>query len=52
MWLLKVVFYKICVGLKRHDEQVPYGAFFTEKWANQLGEQVTGEESIGDLVLD
>jgi len=37
---------------KRRDEQVPYGAFFTEKWANQLGEQVTGEESIGDLVLD
>ena len=29
-----------------------YGAFFTEKWANQLGEQVTGEESIGDLMLD
>lgn len=39
-------------GKKRRDEQVPYGAFFTEKWANQLGEQVTGEESIGDLVLD
>ena len=39
-------------GKKRRDEQVPYGAFFTEKWANQLGEQVTGEESIGELVLD
>ena len=39
-------------GKKRRDKQVPYGAFFTEKWAYQLGEQVTGEESIGDLVLD
>lgn len=37
---------------KRRDEQVPYGAFFTEKWANHLGEQVTGKESIGNLVLD
>ena len=39
-------------GKKRRDEQVPYGAFFTEKWANQLGEQVTGEKSIDMLVLD
>jgi hypothetical protein len=39
-------------GKKRRDEQVPYGAFFTEKWANHLGEQVTGEKSIGNLVLD
>ena len=37
---------------KRRDEQIPYGAFFTEKWANHLGEQVTGKESIGNLVLD
>ena len=39
-------------GKKRRDEQVPYGAFFTEKWANTLGEQVTGEKSIDNLVLD
>ena len=39
-------------GKKRRDEQISYGAFFTEKWANILGEKVTGEESIGDLVLD
>ena len=39
-------------GKKRRDEQIPYGAFFTEKWANHLGELVTGEESIGELVLD
>ena len=37
---------------KRREQQIPYGAFFTEKWANSLGEKVTGEESIGDLVLD
>ena len=39
-------------GRKRRDEQIPYGAFFTEKWANQLGEWVTGEKSIGNLVLE
>ena len=37
---------------KRKDEQVPYGAFFTEGWANRLGERVTGEKSIDMLVLD
>lgn len=39
-------------GRKRRDEQIPYGAFFTEKWANSLGEQVTGEKSIDNLVLE
>lgn len=39
-------------GKKRREKQIPYGAFFTEKWANQLGEWVSGEESIGDLVLE
>ena len=37
---------------KRREKQIPYGAFFTEKWANQLGEWVTGEKSIDNLVLD
>lgn len=37
---------------KRKDEQIPYGAFFTESWANRLGEKVTGEKSIDMLVLD
>lgn len=37
---------------KRKTEQIPYGAFFTEGWANRLGEWVTGEKSIGMLVLD
>lgn len=39
-------------GRKRRDQQIPYGAFFTEKWANRLGEWVTGKQSIGDLVLE
>ena len=37
---------------KRKDDQIPYGAFFTEGWANRLGEWVTGEKSIDMLVLD
>ena len=39
-------------GTKRREQQIPYCAFFTEKWANRLGEWVTGEESIGNLVLE
>lgn len=39
-------------GRKRREQQIPYCAFFTEKWANRLGEWVTGEESIGNLVLE
>ncbi|MBO5081208.1 MAG: hypothetical protein J6C06_01235 [Lachnospiraceae bacterium] len=37
---------------KRKEEQIPYGTFFTEKWANKLGERVTGEKSIDMLVID
>ena len=37
---------------KRREKQIPYGAFFTEKWANLLGEWVTKEKSIGNLVLE
>ncbi len=37
---------------RRRKQQIPYGAFFTESWANRLGERVTGRKSIGDLVLD
>lgn len=39
-------------GRKRREQQIPYCAFFTEKWANRLGEWVTGAESIGNLVLE
>ena len=36
----------------RKEKQIPYGAFFTEKWANQLGEWATSQKSIGDPVLE
>ena len=37
---------------KRKDEQISYFSFFTEGWANRLGEKVTGEKSMGNLVID
>lgn len=36
----------------RREKQVSYFAFFTEKWANALGEWVTGETSMEELVID
>lgn len=40
------------VSKKRRDEQISYFAFYTEKWANSLGENVTGEKSMENLVID
>ena len=37
---------------KRKNEGLSYFSFFTEKWANFLGEQVTGEKSMENLVID
>ena len=37
---------------KRKEEQISYFSFFTEKWANVLGEKVTGQKSMGNLVID
>lgn len=37
---------------KRKDEQISYFSFFTESWANVLGEKVTGEKSMENLVID
>ena len=37
---------------KRKKDQIPYSFCFTEGWANKLGEWVTNEKSIGDLVLE
>ena len=37
---------------KRKDEQISYFSFFTEAWANRLGEKVTGEKSMENLVID
>ncbi len=39
-------------GRKRKEKQIPYGTFVTEKWANSLGEIVTGEKSIDNLMID
>lgn len=37
---------------RRRQCGVPYCAFFTEKWANALGERATGQKSLEMLVLD
>ena len=36
----------------RRDKQISYFSFFTEKWANYLGEKVTGRKSMESLVID
>lgn len=37
---------------KRKAEGISYFSFFTEEWANYLGERVTGQKSMEDLVID
>ena len=37
---------------KRKTERLSYFSFFTEKWANNLGEKVTGQKSMENLVID
>ena len=37
---------------KRKKEGISYFSFFTEKWANYLGEKVTNQKSMGNLVID
>jgi steroid 5-alpha reductase family enzyme len=36
----------------RHNMQVSYFSFFTESWANSLGEAATGKKSMESLVID
>jgi len=36
----------------RRENHRSYFDFFTEKWANSLGEKVTGKKSMGNLVID
>ena len=36
----------------RRDKQISYFAFFTEKWANSLGERVTKQKSMENLLID
>lgn len=33
-------------------EGVSYFSFYTEKWANHLGEKMTGQKSMENLVID
>jgi len=40
------------VAEKRRKEKISYFEFFTEKWANSLGERVMGEKSMENLVID
>lgn len=37
---------------KRQTEQLSYFSFFTERWANSLGERVTGKKSMEQLCID
>ncbi len=41
-----------CCNKKRVKEQLSYFSFYTESWANSLGEKVTGEKSMENLVID
>ncbi len=41
-----------CFNTKRRSKSISYFSFFTEKWANFLGEQVTGQKSMENLVID
>ena len=36
---------------KRETEQISYFSFFTERWANHLGEKVTKEKSMENLMI-
>lgn len=37
---------------KKRQQGVSYFSFFTERWANALGEKVTGEVSMEQLLID
>ncbi len=37
---------------KRKEQQISYFSFFTEKWANYLGEKVTKSKSMEQLLID
>ncbi len=40
-----------CAVKKRREQHVSYFSFFTERWANYLGEKVTNERSLGQAVI-
>ncbi len=37
---------------KRSQQKVSYFSFFTERWANLLGEKTTGSKSMENIVID
>ena len=37
---------------RRKEKQISYFSFFTEKWANSLGERITKEKSMEQLIID
>ncbi len=37
---------------RRREKEISYFSFFTERWANALGEVVTGEKSMRRIVID
>lgn len=41
-----------CCAKKRKEAELSYFSFFTEKWANELGENVTHECSMDLLIID
>ncbi len=41
-----------CLNKKRKEQQISYFAFFTEKWANYLGEKTTQSKSMEQLLID
>lgn len=63
--LLLGPFYLIIIGIpstvwgfspslakKRHNEQTSYFSFYTEKWANRLGEKATEQKAMEQLVIE
>lgn len=41
-----------CCNKKRREEHLSYFSFFTEKWANHLGEKIVKEKSMENLLID
>ncbi len=40
------------LGKRRREKEISYFSFFTEAWANALGEWATGEKSMERLLID
>lgn len=52
-WLLQYVWdFLPSLHEKRKTRKLSYFSFFTERWANALGEKVTGQPSMENLFID